>query len=171
MTSVGFNLADVVILAIILLSALISLFRGFVREALSLVSWILAFWLALGFSHPLSDLLVNYIKSPTLRIGAAFVGIFILVLIICAVINHFITALVHSTGLSGTDRLLGAVFGLIRGVLLVAALLLVARLTTPMQQEDWWQGSMLIQHFEPVEIWLQGFIPQEVIEHFKLSKQ
>lgn len=171
MTSVGINWADVIIIAIVLLSALISLFRGFVREALSLASWVLAFWVALTFSHPLSDLLVNTIHSPTLRMGAAFGGIFIVVLIICAIINYFITALVHSTGLSGTDRLLGAVFGLIRGVLLVAALLLVARLTTPMAQETWWSGSRLIQYFEPVEVWLQEFIPQSVTEHFKLSQQ
>jgi membrane protein required for colicin V production len=171
LTSVGFNWADVAILAIILLSALISLFRGFVREALSLVSWFLAFWFALSFCHPVSDLLVNYIKSPTLRMGAAFGGIFIVVLIVCGIINYLISTLVDKTGLSGTDRLLGILFGLIRGVLVVAALLLVARMTTPMQDETWWQGSMLIQHFEPVEVWLQGFIPQTVVEHFKLSKQ
>lgn len=171
MTSVGINWADIIIVAIVLFSALISLFRGFVREALSLVSWVLAFWFALSFCHPLSDLLTNYIKSPTLRIGAAFGGIFVVVLIACGIINYIISTLVDKTGLSGTDRLLGIVFGLIRGVLLVAALLLVARLTTPMADEEWWTGSTFIQYFDPVEGWLQGFIPQEVIEHFKLSKQ
>lgn len=170
MTGVEFNVADIVILAIVLLSALISLFRGFVREALSLVSWVLAFWFALNFSHQVADLLTDYIKSPTLRLGAAFGGIFVLVLIACAIINALISGVVERTGLSGTDRLLGVVFGMIRGILLVAALLLVAQLTTPMPQEDWWSGSGLIHYFDPVENWLQGFIPQTVIENFKLSK-
>ncbi len=170
MTSFGFNVADITIVAIVSLSALISLFRGFVREALSLVSWVLAFWFGLSFSHPASDFLTNYIKSPTLRLGAAFGGIFIIVLIACAIINAFISRLVESTGLSGTDRLLGVVFGLIRGVLLVAALLLVAQLTTPMAQESWWTGSGLINYFSPVENWLQSFIPQTVMQSFKLSK-
>ena len=171
MASVGINWADIIIIAIVLFSALISLFRGFVREALSLVSWVLAFWFALNFGHPLSDLLANYIKSPTLRMGAAFGGIFVVVLLACGIINFIISTLVDKTGLSGTDRLLGVVFGLIRGVLLVAALLLVARLTTPMADEAWWKSSALIQYFEPVEAWLQEFIPQDMVEHFKLSKQ
>ena len=170
MTGVEFNVADITIVGIVLLSALISLFRGFVREALSLVSWVLAFWFALSFSHPIAELLTNYIKSPTFRLAAAFGGIFIVVLIACAIINALIAGIVERTGLSGTDRLLGVVFGLIRGILLVAALLLVARLTTPMPQETWWTGSGLINYFDPVENWLQGFIPQTVIQNFKLSK-
>jgi membrane protein required for colicin V production len=171
LTSVGINWADIIIVGIVLFSALISLFRGFVREALSLVSWVLAFLFALNFGHPLSDMLTNYIKSPTLRMGASFGGIFIVVLIGCGIINYIISTLVDKTGLSGTDRLLGVVFGMVRGVLLVSALLLVAQLTTPMAGEDWWKSSALIQYFEPVEVWLQGFIPQDMVEHFKLSKQ
>ncbi len=89
-------------------------------------------------------------------------------LIACAIINYFITQLVDKTGLSGTDRMLGIVFGIARGVLLVAALLLVAHLT-PMPQEDWWKESFLIPHFEPLEIWLNGFLPQTVSQHFQLS--
>lgn len=170
MASVAFNAADIIIVCILLLSALISLFRGFVKEALSLVSWFLAFWIAITFCHQVSDLLVNYIKSPTLRLGAAFGGVFIVVLIACAIINTLISTLVHKTGLSGTDRLLGVIFGGVRGVLLIAALLLVAQITTPVQEETWWTGSMLIHYFQPVEVWLQNFIPKDVVEKFKLSK-
>jgi membrane protein required for colicin V production len=163
------NWPDLVILCIIALSAIISLFRGFVRETLSLVSWILAFWVAITFSHQISELfLQKYIVSPTLRLGAAFGGLFLITLIICAIINYLISTLVDKTGLSGTDRMLGIVFGFGRGVLLVAALLLVAHLT-PMPEENWWQQSILISRFEPLELWLKDFLPSSMNEHFQFK--
>jgi membrane protein required for colicin V production len=165
------NWPDIIILCLIGLSALISLFRGFVRETLSLASWILAFWIAITFAHPLAELLLKkYIKSPTLQLAAAFGGLFIITLIACAIVNYFISTLVDKTGLSGTDRLLGVIFGLARGVVLVAALLLVAHLT-PMPEEDWWKKSMLVSRFEPLEVWLKSFLPKSMEEHFKLSEK
>jgi membrane protein required for colicin V production len=170
MSSAGFNWADLIILGIIALSALISLFRGFVREALSLISWILAFWAAIIFCHPVSDFLTKYIESPTLRLIAAFAGLFFITLIFCTIINFLIGKLVDRTGLSGTDRMLGVVFGIARGLLLVAALLLVAHLT-PMPEEEWWKGSLLIPQFEPLEQWLQGFLPKSVNDKFQLTEE
>jgi membrane protein required for colicin V production len=160
---------DAVIIGIIALSALISLFRGFVREALSLAAWILAFWVAIVFCHPASDFLVNYIKSPTLRLIAAFGGLFLITLIFGTIINFLIGKLVDKTGLSGTDRMLGVIFGTARGVLLVAALLLVAHLT-PMPDEDFWEQSFLIPQFTPIEDWLRGFLPESMEKDFELSK-
>lgn len=167
----NFGWVDIVILSILGLSTIISLFRGFVRETLSLVSWIVAFWVAITFSHTVSELfLSNYIHSPTLQIATAFGGLFLVTLIICAIINYFITQLVDKTGLSGTDRILGIFFGIARGVLLVTALLLVAHLT-PMPEETWWKQSALIPYFQPMEVWLNGFLPQSVSQHFQLSGQ
>jgi len=167
----SFNWADVIILCILGLSALISLFRGFVRETLSLVAWVLAFWVAFVFFHTLSDIyLEKYIESPTVRLGVAFGALFLVTLIACAVVNYFISQLVDRTGLSGTDRVLGIFFGIARGVLLIAALLLVAHLT-PMPDEIWWKQSILIPHFEPLELWIKGFLPDTVSSHFQLSGQ
>ena len=166
----AFNTADLVTIGIIALSALISLFRGFVREALSLVSWALAFWVTLSFGHAVASLLDNYINSPTLRLGCAFGGLFVLTLICCGILNYIISRFIDKTGLTGTDRLIGIIFGLARGILLVAALLLAAHLT-PMPEEDWWKTSLTIPYFEPIESWLQNLLPTTVVEHFKLSKQ
>jgi len=160
---------DAIIIGIIGLSALISLFRGFVREALSLAAWILAFWVAIVFCHPVSDLLTQYIQSPTLRLIAAFGGLFLVTLIFCTIINFIIGKLVDKTGLSGTDRMLGVIFGIARGVLLVAALLLVAHLT-PMPEEEFWKESFLIPQFAPIEQWLQGFLPESMEKDFQLSE-
>ncbi len=170
MTASGINWADIIIVSLIGLSALISLFRGFVRETLSLVSWILAFWTAITFAHPLAQMfLQKYIKSPTLQLAAAFGGLFLLTLIACGILNYFISTLVDKTGLSGTDRMLGVIFGLARGIILVAALLLGAHMT-PMPQEDWWQKSMLISRFEPLEVWLQSFLPKSLAQHFEQTE-
>jgi membrane protein required for colicin V production len=167
MTGFAMSWVDILIIVIIALSALISLFRGFVRETLSLLSWILAFWVALTFAHPLAQMyLQKYIKSPTLQLAAAFGGLFLLTLIVCAILNYFISTLVDKTGLSGTDRLLGMIFGLARGIVLVAALLLGGHLT-PMPKEDWWQKSMFISRFEPLETWLKSFLPASLEEHFE----
>src|SRR5690625_2088116 len=115
------NWVDYTILAIIAISVLISLVRGFVREVLSIVVWIGAFWLAIRFAMPLSAYLEAYIATPVLRIGVAFVVVFVGTLLVGAVLNHLAGQLVGRTGFSGTDRALGGVFRGARRVLFVAA--------------------------------------------------
>lgn len=142
------NWVDIVILAIIGVSALISLVRGLVREVLSVVVWIAAVWVGIRFASSLSIYLQDYIASPALRIGAAFVGLFVLTLLIGALINFLAGQLVSRTGLSGTDRMLGSIFGVLRGVLVVAVLVLLAGLTS-LPRERWWGESTLVTHITP----------------------
>src|SRR5210317_701827 len=118
------NHADWIIVAIVAISGLISLWRGFVREALSLVIWIAATSIALFFSDLLSGHLAVWIDTPSLRKVAAFVILFVATLIVGGMISHIIAALVKMTGLTGTDRVLGMVFGVARGLLIVLALLI-----------------------------------------------
>lgn len=162
------NWADYAIIGIIGLSVIISLVRGFVREALSLVMWGVAFWVALTFSEALASLLINIFHTPSLRMMAAFAILFVITLLLGALINYLIGQLVDKTGLSGTDRILGVVFGFARGTLLVTVLLMLARLT-PLPQDPWWKDSMLIPHFYPIEVWLHGLLPQSVSQHIVLS--
>ena len=110
---------DYAILGILLISSFISLVRGFVKEALSLVGWILAFWVSLGFAVPLSKWFESSMDDPTLRLIIAFVVLFVLTLIVSAVVNFFASRLVQRTGLTGTDRFLGVIFGFLRGALLI----------------------------------------------------
>ena len=119
----------VIIIAIIIISALISLVRGFVKESISLASWILAGFIALRYFPPLADLLEPYIESPTIRNATGFAILFVTSLIIGAIINYMASQAVSKTGLTGTDKSLGVVFGAARGMLIVTMLVLLAGLT------------------------------------------
>ena len=133
---------DFVILGIIGLSAVVSLVRGFVKEAMSLATWLAAFFVASNFYADLSALLD--ISDPLIRNGTAIAILFVLTLILGALINYIVSQLVDKTGLSGTDRVLGVCFGAVRGVLIVAALLFFSDTMTGFNQSLWWQQSVLI---------------------------
>ncbi len=158
---------DYVIIGIIALSAIISIVRGFVKEVLSLVAWILAFWVALTFSPQFSVLLSDYISTPSISLFTAFSGLFIVTLILSALVNNIIAAIVEKTGLSGTDRMLGVLFGLLRGVAIVTLLVLLAA-ATPMPNDAWWQNAVLIEHFEKLAIWVRQFLPDGLAQYVNL---
>jgi membrane protein required for colicin V production len=158
---------DLVIIGIILISALISLVRGFVKESISLTSWILAGFIAFRYFSALAELLLPYIESPTLRTGTAFSILFVCTLIIGAIINFMASQMVSKTGLSGTDRALGVVFGGARGVLIVTMLVLLAGLT-PMPDESWWQESASIEYFVTIASWLKDILPQDIASRFSI---
>lgn len=145
------SIADGIILGIIALSAVVSLWRGFVREALSLLTWAAAFIVARLFSPQLDSYLVDTIEMPSLRMAVAFGLLFVAVLILGAIIGKLTHLLVKATGLSGTDRVLGMVFGALRGVLIVTVLVALFR---PMIEEDpWWESSQLAPYFVGLEGW------------------
>lgn len=156
---------DYAILGILLISSFISLVRGFVKEALSLVGWVLAFWVSLSFAVPLSKLFESSSDDPTLRLIIAFVVLFVLSLIVSAVINFFASRLVQRTGLTGTDRFLGVIFGFLRGAVLVSMLVLLAGLTT-LPKEDWWDDSFLLFRFQAIAMWVRELLPGDVAASF-----
>jgi len=158
---------DYVIIGIIALSAVISVVRGFVREVLSLLSWVLAFWVALTYSPHLASMLSDYIATPSIRTFASFAALFVITLILSALVNHLIASVVDKTGLSGTDRMLGIVFGIARGVTIVTLIVLLAS-TTPMINDPWWQNSVLLQHIEPLAVWAKQWLPAEMAQYVKL---
>lgn len=159
---------DIVIIAIVMLSAMISLVRGFVREAFSLAIWVLAFWVSWSFFRDLEVPLREWIGSPTARLGIAFGLLMIATLAVGGLVNYLIVQLVERTGMSGTDRLIGMVFGAARGVLLVAVLVLLAGLTS-LPQEGWWMKSELVGYFEELAFWLRELLPPELAERFRYT--
>jgi membrane protein required for colicin V production len=156
---------DILIISIIAISAIISLIRGFVTEAVSLATWITAFALAWFFFRSLAVELEPWIDVPSIRLGVAYGVILLVVLVVGALVNQFMKKLVDSTGLSGTDRLIGIFFGAARGAVVVAILILLAGLT-PFPQDPWWTESRLIPHFQEMAVWLKGYLPDDIAANF-----
>ena len=153
----AFTWVDWAIIAIIAVSSLISLKRGFVKEALSLVTWIIAGVVAWLFGGALSQHLTEFIDMPSARVIAGCAILFVATLLVGALVNFLISELVRVTGLSGTDRFLGMVFGGARGALLVVVLAGLLSLA-PVQQDPWWQQSSLLPHFLMVADWSKNLI-------------
>jgi membrane protein required for colicin V production len=154
---VAFTWVDWAIIAIIAISTLISLQRGFVKEALSLLTWIVAGVVAWMFGGALGEHLVAYIELPSARVIAGCSILFVVTLLVGALVNYLICELVRVTGLSGTDRFLGMTFGAARGALLVVVLVGLLSLA-PVEEDAWWQQSTLLPHFLMVADWSKNII-------------
>jgi len=162
------HFADYAVLAIVTISILVGAIRGFVKEAFSLFVWAAAFLVAFQYSDALAMLLENDIELPSVRTSLAFAGLFLSVLLVGGLLTYLVGKLVEKTGLSGTDRLLGGVFGGARGLALVLAIMLVAGLT-PVPQDPWWQQSRTIQSLMPLAEWAAQFLPDYIQEHMQLN--
>lgn len=157
---------DYVIIGLIALSALIGFSRGLVREVLSLVMWLGAGFIAWTFHKALAVELTPWISTPSVRLGAAFLMLVFAVLILGAILGHLLGVLVEKTGLTGTDRMLGVVFGTARGALLVAMVVFLAAFT-PLPEDPWWQESRLIGRFQVLAEQILEQVPADLIERLK----
>ncbi len=154
---------DIVILVTIFISLLFGAFRGFFRETLSLISWVLALWAAFAFAEQGMQYFVPYITNPSLRVVASFASLFILTLLVATLISHLFYKLFFASGLSGIDRVLGALFGIARGVALIAIVALFARLTV-LPQKQWWLESTLMGEFKPVTEMVRDILPENLAQ-------
>lgn len=151
------NWVDYAILGIIVFSAVISIARGFVREALSLMSWIAAFFISSHFYYYLTDYL-TYFNDGFIRNAVAIAILFIVTLIVCTIVSYVISLVITKTGLTGIDRLLGVCFGLLRGILVVAAILFFVDTFTPLSKNEIWHHSQLIPHFNYIIRWFFDYL-------------
>ncbi|MCP3999593.1 MAG: CvpA family protein [Gammaproteobacteria bacterium] len=140
---------DYLLITVMLISTVISLFRGFFKEALSLATWVIAIWLAWRFGVQFSGELEPWVTEPVLRLWLARVLIFVFGLLAGGLLSRLINILILSTGLTGTDRAIGMVFGFGRGVILVGLLIMVLDMMG-FSNSVWWHESKLLPYAAPV---------------------
>lgn len=155
LSTMTFNLTDYVIIAILLLSIIMSFFRGFIREALSLLLWVIAIGVSIMFAADVAPVFSSKISNPETRLYLSGGLLFIGILIVGGLINSMIGRASKNAGFGVLDRLLGLFFGILRGILVIAVILLCLS-ATHFADSEWWKNSFLIPHFEPMIHWLKS---------------
>jgi len=159
------NWFDLTIISILIVSVVVSLFRGLIREVLSLLIWVGAFWLAWTFVDDGAGWLSNVIELPSARHLIAFIGLFLAALIVGGIINYLVGQMISKTGLGSTDRFFGMFFGLGRGIIAVTAMVLFLQ-ATPFTQDPWWNESRLQPQFSKMADWVKSKMPEDLASYF-----
>ena len=152
------NILDYAIMVITVLSVLVGLWRGFVREAISLGVWVAAFWLAYALAGSVEVYLIGWISDEALRLGAAFVIIFLAVHMLGFVVSFVALKLVKSVGLGSVDRAAGGGFGVLRAVVVISVAVLLAGFT-PLKEEPFWTQSYFVDIFQELLVWVEQRYP------------
>lgn len=134
--------ADLVIVAICVLSAGFGFWRGFAKEAMALVTWLAAIWIAWRFAWLLEPALGDWLAAPEVKIWVARLIVFLVVLIAGGIVAYLVREVIRHTGLTSVDRTLGGLFGFFRGALIVGLIVIVMELAG-VDQDPWWQRSRL----------------------------
>ena len=149
---------DFAVLAIVGLSVIVSIWRGVVREILALLAWIIAFVVAQAYADRVALWLPDAIANISLRLLIAFILLFVFVLLLGALVSLLLSKLVRSVGLGPVDRGVGAIFGLVRGMLAVLILVLLCGLTG-LPRLPIWRDAMLSPPLEAIAVSLAPMLP------------
>ncbi|AEF54648.1 CvpA family protein [Marinomonas posidonica] len=149
---------DWLIIAVVVMSSLLSLKRGFVKEVLSLLTWVIAFVVAVKFSDQMQSLLIEQVQNDQIRYIVAFVSLFVASLVVGALVSFLLGSLIQVTGLSSTDRVMGMLFGFARGSLIVVAFVSLLSLSPAIQETDFWKTSQLIPQLGQLNDWTREML-------------
>lgn len=150
---------DILIAIAVIISIVVGFIRGFVKEAMSIASLLIAIWAALYFGPAVGDVSESWLRSEELQMWFGRVLVFAIILSIGGLLGWGISKLVRLSVLSGIDRLLGCVFGTLRGILFLAIFIIGGQFAG-FDNDDWWLQSRLIPHFEVVADWIKLMAPQ-----------
>lgn len=157
---------DYAVLGVVGISLLLSVLRGFLREFLALAGWLLAFLVAKLYTLQLAPLLPAAIPSEPLRLLAAFLILFLATLLMSSLLGIALSEVFKKIGLGWFDRLLGALFGLARGVVIVGVVVLLCGLTA-LPREPFWRNAMLSAPLEALVMHTVPWLPQGIAKHIK----
>ena len=155
------NELDYAIIVVMLVSFCIGAWRGAIRETINIVGWVVAFFLAHAFSASLAPYFADWMAEPVYRSVVAWIVIFVAVLIFAALLASLLSELVRKLGLSGLDRILGAMVGLLRGALVVIVLALAAGMTK-FPESALWRNATLTPQVEVAALYARALLPQSL---------
>jgi membrane protein required for colicin V production len=158
------NGVDGVLLAALLLSAVIGLWRGLVYEVLSVAAWVAAFVAAQAYAGQAGAWLPMGEASPALRLAGGFAAVFIATAFAGGLLAWMVKRMVSAVGLRPIDRVLGAVFGLFRGGVILLALAVVVGMT-PLHSNPQWQASVVAQTLAEGLVTLKPLLPESVARY------
>ncbi len=151
------NGADYLFVAILLYSVTAGAIRGFLRESIMLLAWLVGLWVAWRYAHLLGPYLGGALDEPVLREWAGRIILLVTIVFSAAGLASFVAWLLHrASGLAATDRLLGSLFGVVRALVVIGIFVLAGR-GLDMQDEDWWQESRLMVYADHAANWLERY--------------
>jgi membrane protein required for colicin V production len=157
---------DYAVFGIIGASSLLGLWRGVISEVLALAAWVVAFIAARALGGEAATYFEGVVAEPALRYAAGFVAVLLFVLVCFAVARLVLSMILKAAGLAMVDRLLGAGFGILRGVLIVLVVVLLAGMTA-LPKSQWWRNAWLAPPLETAVIAAKPWLPAEVAKRIQ----
>lgn len=157
---------DYAVMIVVVLSVALGLWRGVLGELLALAAWLVAFFAGRAWGTALGELTLARFVDPAWLPLAGFIEVVVLVLIAVALARWLLTLLVKAAGLRPTDRVLGALFGVVRGLVIACLLVLLAGLT-PLPREAWWRQAQFSAPLETAVIALKPWLPEAVAQRIR----
>lgn len=159
---------DYVVIGVVAASLLLGLWRGVVGEVIALAAWVLAFFAAVQFGGELGNAVFTNIADKGLRAAAGFGAVFVGVLVVMALVRLAASSLIKALGLGLSDRLLGLVFGVARGLMIAMLIVAVGGMTSAPQAE-WWQESTLAPPLETAVLAAKPWLPADLAKRIRFK--
>lgn len=157
---------DYAVLAVIAASLLLGVWRGMVSEILAIAAWVLAFFVAREFALPVSAFYASLLHDRSMQYLAGFATVFVGVLVVVGIARLVVSFLLRAVGLGLIDRMLGAIFGIARGVLIVLLCVMLGGLT-PLPREPWWRNAVLAPPLETAVLASRPWIPETMAKKIR----
>ena len=154
-------IADIVIAIAIGISVGVGIFRGFVKEAISIVTLLVAVWVAMTFGDYAGQWSESWVNSEGLQLWVGRILVFVVILVVGGLVGWGVSKLVNLSALNGTNRVLGAMFGFGRGAILLGVFIIGGQLAG-FDQDNWWRASRLIPYGTTVADWIRIMAPKGV---------
>ncbi len=161
--------ADVLIVLVVVASTIVGLARGFIREAVALAFWIVGLWMAWTFAYLVEPFLGGYLAEPSVRPWVGRLAVLVAVLAVGYLVGLVLRYFTHGVGLGAIDRVIGMLFGILRGLVLVGVIVICGELLH-MNHEPWWHRAKLIPYGETLGDWLRAMVGEKGEPWAKLER-